>query len=318
MADIKQFVFFDFEMLCSDTGMAFEQMEAIRLGAVKFDVDTEEISYFDQFIRPENPEPLTAFCKTLTGIEDADLVEANSFIEVFSDFIEWIGGIKKSRYFSWSPSDLFRLKIDACRHHIPERTIKKFEQRYIDFQKFFKNRVSKKPISVEDALKLYHLKFIGEKHNPMYDALNTFRLYQSFMNLPTQSDLIMVQKFIFEDVLPVDIEEMNQKIRIQLYNDAKQITEELRHIYRLRDMKKLIKPIGRTVLKYENVILNRSGIFSIDTIHHAKCFLTFFDDFVHTCEEHIAYSSRTVILHDHLLCPIEQIIHSEIKQINAC
>ncbi|PMC34873.1 exonuclease [Bacillus sp. UMB0899] len=313
MADIKQFVFFDFEMLCSDTGMAFDEMEAIRLGAVKYDLETEKVSYFDQFIRPQNTEPLTKFCKDLTGINDEDLVNAESFKEVFTGFLEWVGGIKKTKYFSWSPSDLFRLKIDTMRHEIPERTLKKIEQRYTDFQKVFTIQVSKKPISVEDALKLYNLEFIGEKHNPMYDAYNTFRIYQTFMNKPIQSDLIMVQKFILNDIQPIDLKDMNIKLRTQLYNDARQVSNQLRHIYRLNDMKKLLKPIGRTALKYENVVLNRSGIFSEDTIHYAQCFLSFYEDFVHTYNEHFSYSSKTVILHEHQLRPIEQI-----KQTNAC
>ncbi|WP_026562535.1 3'-5' exonuclease [Bacillus sp. J37] len=317
MADIKQFVFFDFEMLCSDTGMAFEAMEAIRLGAVKYELETEELSYFDQFIRPQSTEPLTDFCKTLTGISDHDLVDAANFIEVFSEFLEWIGGIKKTTYFSWSPSDLFRLKMDALRHEIPERTLKKIEQRYTDFQKVFTDRVTKNPVSVVDALNLYDLEFIGDMHNPMYDAFNTFRVFQTYMNEPLQSDLIMVQKMIIEDTMPVNIKNVNDKIQNQLHHDVKTINEQLRHTYRLRDIKKLLKPIRRTVLKYENVILNRSGIFSESNIHHAQCFLAFYQDLVHTCEEHIAYSSKTVILHEHLLRPIEQITLYGITKITA-
>ncbi len=313
MADIKQFVFFDFEMLCSDTGMAFDAMEAIRLGAVKYELETEKVSYFDQFIRPQNTEPLSAFCKNLTGITDEDLINADDFTEVFADFLEWIGGIKKTRYFSWSPSDLIRLKMDATRHALPDRTLKKIEQRYIDFQKVFTSRVTKKPISVEDALKLYNLEFIGEKHNPMYDAFNTLRIYHTFINEPVQSDLIMVQKFIFDDIRPVDIKNINQQLRHHLLEDAKQVTEQLRHTHRLRDLKKLLKPIGRTALKYENVIFNRSGIFTDDTIHYARCLLTFYEELIHTYNEHFSYSSKTVILHEHQFRPIEQI-----KQTNAC
>ncbi|MEK1832729.1 hypothetical protein AAAC51_38820 [Priestia megaterium] len=45
MADVKQFIFFDFEMLCSNKGMPFEDMEAIRLGAVKYNIETENIEF---------------------------------------------------------------------------------------------------------------------------------------------------------------------------------------------------------------------------------------------------------------------------------
>jgi len=308
MADIKQYIFFDFEMLCSDQGMAFEKMEAIRLGAVKYELDSEEISYFDRFIRPENRNPLTNFCKTLTGIDDTDLEKASDFKDVFADFLEWIGGLKKSQYFSWSPSDLSRLKIDSLKHSIPERTIRKIETRYTDFQDIFKKRVSKNNISVEDGLSLYGLEFLGEKHNPMYDAYNTLRIYQSYLCEPIKSDMIMLKQFIFEVESPEDIRMINLQLSKQLQQDAKEITEQLREIYRIRDVKKLLKPIKRLSLKYENVFLNRSGIFTKQNVCNAECFLSFYQDFLFTFEEHFAHSSRVVILNEYMLNPLKQLI----------
>lgn len=308
MADIKQYIFFDFEMLCSDQGMAFEKMEAIRLGAVKYELDSEEISYFDRFIRPENRNPLTNFCKTLTGIDDTDLQKASDFKDVFADFLEWIGGLKKSQYFSWSPSDLSRLKIDSLKHGIPERTIRKIETRYTDFQEIFKKRVSKNNISVEDGLALYGLEFLGEKHNPMYDAYNTLRIYQSYLCEPIKSDMIMLKQFIFEEESPKDIRMINLKLSKQLQQDAKEITEQLREIYRIRDVKKHLKPVKRLSLKYENVFLNRSGIFTKQNVCNAECFLLFYQDFLFTFEEHFAHSSRVVILHEYMLNPLKQLI----------
>ncbi len=42
------------------------------------------------------------------------------------------------------------------------------------FKQFLPKRVSKNNVSVENRLALYNLQFEGEKHNPMYDAYNTF------------------------------------------------------------------------------------------------------------------------------------------------
>jgi len=195
MADVKQFIFFDFEMLCSNKGMPFEDMEAIRLGAVKYNIETEDIEFFDRYIQPTKRVSLSRFCTELTGIKDTDLVGASNFKNVFEDFLTWIGGIKKSRFFSWSTSDLSRLKIDAEKHEISLATIKKIEQRYVDFQAIFTKRVSKNNVSVENGLALYNLQFEGEKHNPMYDAYNTLRIYLSFLNEPVQSDFIMIKQY---------------------------------------------------------------------------------------------------------------------------
>ncbi|MEH7684014.1 3'-5' exonuclease, partial [Priestia megaterium] len=218
MADVKQFIFFDFEMLCSNKGMPFEDMEAIRLGAVKYNIETEDIEFFDHYIQPTKRESLSRFCKELTGINDTDLVGASNFKNVFEDFLTWIGGIKKSRFFSWSTSDLSRLKIDAAKHEISLATIKKIEQRYVDFQEIFTKRVSENNVSVENGLALYNLQFEGKKHNPMYDAYNTLRIYLSFLNEPVQSDFIMIKQFILEEV-PQNIKEMNATLRTTIQKD---------------------------------------------------------------------------------------------------
>ncbi|WP_237894074.1 exonuclease domain-containing protein [Priestia megaterium] len=99
MADVKQFIFFDFEMLCSNKGMPFEDMEAIRLGAVKYNIETEDIEFFDRYIQPTKRVSLSRFCTELTGIKDTDLVGASNFKNVFEDFLTWIGGIKKIPFF---------------------------------------------------------------------------------------------------------------------------------------------------------------------------------------------------------------------------
>ncbi|MGM0876293.1 MAG: 3'-5' exonuclease [Bacillota bacterium] len=307
MADIKQFIFFDFEMLCSDSGMAFKDMEAIRLGAVKYDLETESITYFDRYIRPENQEPLTEFCKTLTGIEDCDLVDASDFKVVFDDFLLWVGGMKKARYFSWSPSDLSRLKIDAAKHEIPLRTMTKIEKRYIDFQAIFKKRVSKGNVSVEDALALYGLQFIGEKHNPMYDAYNTLRIYLSFLTDLVQSDLIMLKQFIFEEEVPLEVDHINKRLSDHIRQDAKMLTGQLREVYRMRDAKKLLKPIRRTVDKYENVLINRSGLFSEENVLNAGLLVTFYHELLVSYDEHISYSSKIIIFEEYMLTPLKQL-----------
>jgi inhibitor of KinA sporulation pathway (predicted exonuclease) len=307
MADIKQMIFFDFEMLCSDNGMAYDMMEAIRLGAVKYDLETESITYFDRYIRPENQEPLSDFCKALTGIDDQDLVDAYDFATVFEEFLAWVGGVKKSRYFSWSPSDLTRLKIDAEKHEIPLRTITKIEKRYIDFQAIFKKRVAKGNVSVEDALALYGLEFIGDKHHPMYDAYNTLRIYLQFLHEPVQSDFIMLKKFIFEDCVPHDVEHINRNLNHHILQDVDLLVGQIREISRLKDMKKLLKPIRRVVEKYENIIMNRSGMFTEENVKHARLLLTFYYELLRTYEEHHAYASKIIILDEYLLHPLKQL-----------
>ncbi|MGI8368335.1 exonuclease domain-containing protein [Priestia megaterium] len=306
MADVKQFIFFDFEMLCSNKGMPFEDMEAIRLGAVKYNIETEDIEFFDRYIQPTKRVSLSCFCKELTGIKDTDLVGASNFKNVFEDFLTWIGGIKKSRFFSWSTSDLSRFKIDAAKHEISLATIKKIEQRYVDFQEIFTKRVSENNVSVENGLALYNLQFEGKKHNPMYDAYNTLRIYLSFLNEPVQSDFIMIKQFILEEV-PQNIKEMNATLRTTIQKDLHIFAEELNEIYKMKDALKIIKRTQRIVKKYENILINRSGMFSEENSFYVGLLLDFYHNLLLCYNEHLEYSSKIIILDESTLYPLNQL-----------
>ncbi|MFD1737581.1 exonuclease domain-containing protein [Bacillus salitolerans] len=308
MADVKQFIFFDFEMLCSDQGMSYTEMEAIRLGAVKFNLQTEEISFFDKYIKPENTKPLSKFCKKLTGISDEDLSEAEMFPVVFEEFLTWIGGIKKSRFFSWSASDLNRLKIDAVRHVIPPVTIAKIEARYTDFQAIFTKRVSKTHQSVENALKLYNLSFVGDAHNPMYDAYNTLRIYLNFLNNPLQSDMIMIHQFIQEEI-PYSVEQLNKSISKRILDDIRGLSSQLHDIYLMKDALKMVKNVKRLTDKYENIIINRSGVFSDQNIFLSKQIVEFYQNLLFSYEEHFNHCSNIMILDDHLVQPFQHVVY---------
>ncbi|WP_102346590.1 3'-5' exonuclease [Bacillus sp. Marseille-P3661] len=306
MATIKQYVFFDFEMLCSKRAMPFAEMEAIRLGAVKYDLQTKEIETFDQYIRPTTLEPLSDFCKSLTGIQDSDLDQANGFPTVFGQFLDWINGVKKTRFFSWSTSDLLRLQHDAQMHNIPVSTIAKIEKRYIDFQEIFTKKVSKTNHSVENALGLYNLEFVGETHNPMYDSYNTLQLYINFTQAPKQSELIMLKQFIFidKDVSAIDI---NTELKYQFKQDIQDYLTDLKIIHKIRDAKKLIKRTKKIVHKYENIITNRAGLYDSQIIEWVKELLSFYLELMSNYEYHLSYGSKIVILHEQLIKPLHKL-----------
>ncbi|WP_227935925.1 3'-5' exonuclease [Alkalihalobacillus deserti] len=296
MAQLKQFIFFDFEMLCASKGLTFESMEAIRLGAVKYDLETKQTTTFDHYIKPLSDKPLSEFCKKLTGISDQDLIDAPHFKEVFTEFLTWVGGIKKSQFFSWSSSDLSRLCMDASLHEISSSTIKKIEQRYVDFQAIFTNRVSKTNASVESALHLYGLTFIGEKHNPLWDAYNTLRIYLHFLNQPLASDLIMLKSFIFEEE-HYSVERVNTLLHSKLNEDFSSLLGD-RDIFPMKEASKLLKKTRNLVKKYNNILINRSGLFSQDILFLVKHLVDFHYNFLVTYEEHIAYSSKILIIDD--------------------
>ncbi|WP_246941593.1 3'-5' exonuclease [Bacillus pinisoli] len=307
MAKIKQFVFFDFEMLCSNQGMPFEDMEAIRLGAVKYNLHTEEIELFDRYIKPVNNSPLSPFCKRLTGINDDNLKDASKFDVVMFDFLAWVNGIKKSHFYSWSPSDLSRLQYDSVRHQLPTSIFKKINERYTDFQAVVTKRVTKNPCSVENALKLFELEFIGEPHNPMYDALNTFRVFQEFETNKRLTDLIMLKQFLFNGQLPEDPKKINILIKQMLREDIDLINREHHEFLKLKDSLKFLKKVKGIISKYENIVINRSGIFSIELRHDISLFIEWYRQLLCSYEEHFHYASRIVIWDEQITRGLKQL-----------
>lgn len=307
MAELKQLIFFDFEMLCSKNGMLFEDMEAIRLGAVKVDVESGRVTGFDRFIRPQQNSPLSTFCKELTGISDSDLEKADYFPEVFKDFLFWVGGVKKARFFSWSSSDILRLKADALRHNLPHATIEKITKRYVDFQAVFTKRASRTAASVENALFFYELSFIGEPHHPMYDAYNTLRIYQSFEEHLVKTDLIMVQQFIFQGAELPPVERLSQEIKHVFQKDLVEFYANLNDAFRMKDAWKLIKKTKKLVEKYENILLSRSDIFDEELITGVEELINFYKELQTAYREHCSYTSRIMILHEQMVEPLQKI-----------
>ncbi|MET3695776.1 inhibitor of KinA sporulation pathway (predicted exonuclease) [Bacillus oleivorans] len=307
MADLQQYIFFDFEMLCSNRGMKFEEMEVIRLGAVKYNLQTKEISYFDRYIRPQSHKRLTRFCKELTGISDEDLKNASDFKEVFAEFLYWVGGVKRSQFFSWSKSDLARLKIDAARHGLPPRTIQKIEKRYVDFQAIFSKRVTKTHFSVENAVELYGKKFIGDKHNPMWDAYNTLQIYLCFLNDRLNSDLIMLKQYVFDEI-PTDFEKINSGLTKAMKNDISTLYKEGKDLIKMSDAYKFMKKANRLAHKYENIIINRSGIFSKKNVEYARSIGRFYEDLCAAYDIHKKFSSKVMILDEHSVRPLQHLV----------
>ncbi|MBM7661936.1 inhibitor of KinA sporulation pathway (predicted exonuclease) [Bacillus mesophilus] len=308
MAELKQFVFFDFEMLCSDKGMPFEEMEAIRLGAVKYDLETEKIEFFDRYIKPINTLPLSPFCKRLTGIKDTDLENAECFTEVIHAFLAWVNGIKKSRFFSWSTNDLTRLKHDLTKNQLPPSIYKKMAERYVDFQAVFTKRVSKSPYSVENALRLFDLQFIGDPHNPMYDAYNTFRIYQAFSIDKQQADLVMLSQFILDsENIPADPKGINSLLKKMVKNDINSLILEYKEFTNLKEGSKYIKRVKNIVNKYENIVINRSGLFSLDIRHDINLIIKWYQQLLISYEEHFNYSSRIIIWDEHTMKDFKRI-----------
>lgn len=306
MAKVSQFVFFDFEMLCAENGMPFEKMEAIRLGAVKYDLNTEKTTFFDAYIKPQQRDPLTSFCKSLTHIEDKDLAIAPDFSTVLTQFLDWVGE-GETKFFSWSSNDLSRLHLDASRNNIPKASFVKVSTNYVDFQKIFAKRVTKTNPSVVNALALYGLTFEGEMHNPMYDAFNTLRVYLEFNRDLVKTDLIMLDHYIFQNEISLFFTNINEAVKKIYKEDMYSLCNDLQQIVNIRTAAKLLKRTKKLVKKYENILYNRSKMFDDEIIMFVRLLVQFQIELSSCYNEHYAYGYKVIILPEYMMTPLQKI-----------
>jgi inhibitor of KinA sporulation pathway (predicted exonuclease) len=92
MTPPSHFVVLDFEATC-DAGRPPEPQEIIEFPSVLLSATTlEVVDEFQSFVRPVHHPQLTAFCKELTSIQQADVDAAPTFPEVFAAHQAWLAG----------------------------------------------------------------------------------------------------------------------------------------------------------------------------------------------------------------------------------
>ena len=94
--------------------VAPDQMETIEIGLVVIDLETLEIvDEFQRFVRPKINPTLTDFRKKLTSIQQADVDNAETYVEVGQELREFITRYPNAAWASWGDYDARQLERDA-------------------------------------------------------------------------------------------------------------------------------------------------------------------------------------------------------------
>jgi DNA polymerase III epsilon subunit-like protein len=97
----------------------------IEIYAMQFDKNFNKVKEFESYIKP--PKPLPAIITKITGITDADLADAPSFIEVYRDIIDVFFGSHTIIAHNLSFDEqvlIFELRRIGKEHHFPYPPIK--------------------------------------------------------------------------------------------------------------------------------------------------------------------------------------------------
>ena len=113
----------DLEATCDEVGesesprplaVVPDQMETIEIGLVVIDLETLEIvDEFQRFVRPQINPLLTDFCKELTSIQQADVDNARTYVEVGQELGAFIAQYPNAAWASWGDYDARQLGRDA-------------------------------------------------------------------------------------------------------------------------------------------------------------------------------------------------------------
>ena len=166
----------DLEATCADDGsIPAEQMEIIEVGACWATPDGQVIDRFQAFVHPVARPQLTAFCRSLTGIVQADIDAASPWPAVAADLTEFVWHHRQpgSCWGSWGNYDRKQIERECARHDIAD-PLAELEHR--NLKAAFAKRRKIKQVGMATALQIAGLPLEGEHHRGLDDALNIARL----------------------------------------------------------------------------------------------------------------------------------------------
>ncbi len=179
-------VFIDLEFCTCFRKSSPLRTETIEIGAVKIDEKNNVIGEFDRLVRPDFATTIPSTERNLTGITWAMVENESSFTDVMEDFVKWVGTDDYTIY-SWSNNDAVQVLREARVKGFPASDLGMFK-RWVDFQQVFMTAIGvKNQISLERAIELADLYFVGDAHRAVVDSYNTARLFIYCSTLDTVS-----------------------------------------------------------------------------------------------------------------------------------
>lgn len=168
------FIVTDLESTCDEPQLPRDEMEPIEIGAVAVNEKFEIIDKFETFIKPCIHPQLTKFCTTLTTIEQSDVDNAPSFIEAYLSFEKWFTQFDDTVFCSWGRYDAYELSR-VCK--LNQLDFYFSQDKCFNLKRMFakKQRIGKE-VGVRRALNIAGIKFDGQIHRGIDDAINIAKL----------------------------------------------------------------------------------------------------------------------------------------------
>ena len=160
--------------------------DIIQIGAVMGNIKTGEIvSRFESKVNPQ--ELLDPRIVQLTRIKQQDVDVAPFFIQAYQALLNWLAPYDDSRVLNpltWSGGDTDKLFAQVLRSGLSGESWP-FGRRWLDAKTLFVAWRMAQGHELQGglarAMTKLGLSFIGQKHNALCDAENTFRIYRALL-----------------------------------------------------------------------------------------------------------------------------------------
>lgn len=156
-----------------------DQMETIEIGLVVIDLESLEIvDEFQRFVRPQINPTLTAFCKKLTSIQQADVDGARTYQEVRQELAAFIARHTDAAWASWGDYDARQLERDAGFAACPSllEGLPHFNAR-----KWHAGLYDNRPKSLKQTVESLGLVWQGSYHRGIDDARNVASIVKEML-----------------------------------------------------------------------------------------------------------------------------------------
>lgn len=151
--------------------------EIIQIGAVKLDDKLHITDEFNRYVRPTLYAEVSPFITQLTGITTQQLLNEESFPEVYKAYSDFIGA-HDAVFCIWGMADIKELFKNAMQHHL---NYKLLPNKFINLQpsaSIHFNLSPKKLMRLQHAAMALNIDTELPFHNALYDAIYTAKIFQ--------------------------------------------------------------------------------------------------------------------------------------------
>ncbi|MHB8127419.1 MAG: 3'-5' exonuclease [Mobilitalea sp.] len=157
--------------------------EIIQIGAVKLDSQWSTVATFNRYIKPVIYSKISPFITELTAITTEQLMNEETFPEVYQAFLEFIEDVD-SVFCTWGKTDMKELFQNVAYHKLNQRLLPKL---YINLQPYASlhfDLPEKRLLRLQSTVEDLGLPLTYPFHNALHDAYYTGEIFKKIY-LPT-------------------------------------------------------------------------------------------------------------------------------------